>query len=990
MIHPTHFQEWVDSAIAPELISLNLKSLTGTQGYDELLYSDQLPRRNTGRLSDNYLKRYEHLEEGGWYCGTINPITGSESLWGCFKPDKPRINSENGKPIKYEHPPKVPTEAFFLRVTWEIGLKIATLCGLEDAYLKRIAALIGITSTETFLKFEDLGFWQFVKANLVPIILTEGAKKAASLLSAGYCTIALPGIWNGYRQPKDNFGNVIGLPYLIPQLEVFATQEREISFCFDHDPKPKTAQNVRGAITKTGKLLSAFGCKVSVITWTSEEKGVDDLIALKGHEYFSSCYLSRLAIEEYQLTELLDLTPLIDLTINERYLPSFLIPPKNAKIIGIRSIQGTGKTEWLAKLIEPMIERGEKVVVIVHREQLAIALAERFGIDYRTEVYHSDTKGILGYTLCVDSLHERANPPFNPHSWEGASVIIDEAEQVFWHLLNGQTCLKNRVAILKTLKKLIQITLSTGGRVYLADADLSPIAINYVKSLAGFYAPTWIVNNTSIPNTGKRKCYQFTGNDPSSLLSELIKAVFKGEKPFILTDGQKHRSKYGTRNLEYDLRKRFPHLKILRIDSESVADPYHKAYGCMGQLNEMLLNYDIVIASPTIETGVSIDIQHFSSVWVISHGVQTVDAVCQGIERVRDDIPRYIWLKGFSPNRIGSGSIDVRTLLASTHKIAQTNIQLMLHAGFHEFDGVKYVEENDEYAGLSPSLLAWAKRACVLNYSCRAFREQILKKLTTMGYDVIPFSPNDNNAVQIKEEITLSRDENYTKHCQKVSVCDNPTDVEFDELSEKRAKTEEELLKLKKGRLVRRYLTENITSDLIVKDDEGWYKKIRLHYFLSVGQDQLSERDRKTLQQILEGGEGELFKPDLNSSLLSIKIGALKLLNIAQFFDLEQEFTTQSLKEWFEKISQPIPRSQIKSILGMNINPEKDTPIAVAQRLLGLLGLKMSYLGRFGSPENRQRVYRMQTLDPDRRSLIFERWIKNFMSTPCINNEIEI
>lgn len=61
--------------------------------------------------------------------------------------------------------------------------------------------------------------------------------------------------------------------------------------------------------------------------------------------------------------------------------------------------------------------------------------------------------------------------------------------------------------------------------------------------------------------------------------------------------------------------RKFPHLRILRIDSESVADPSHTAFGCIAHLNEILTQYDLVIASPSLETGVSINIRgHFDGV----------------------------------------------------------------------------------------------------------------------------------------------------------------------------------------------------------------------------------------------------------------------------------------------------------------------------------------------------------------------------------------
>ncbi len=104
-IHPQHFQEWLDSAVDPDLIRLNVLSIDGTDPLEYLLIA--LPpkeRRNDGRLRTQWLKKYAHTELGGWWCSGIDLLTGDDSLWGCFKPDQPRRNKK-GKLIKYEHPP---------------------------------------------------------------------------------------------------------------------------------------------------------------------------------------------------------------------------------------------------------------------------------------------------------------------------------------------------------------------------------------------------------------------------------------------------------------------------------------------------------------------------------------------------------------------------------------------------------------------------------------------------------------------------------------------------------------------------------------------------------------------------------------------------------------------------------------------------------------------------------------------------------------------
>ena len=105
-----HYQEWLNSAIAPSLIERNLKSLEGQQALDALLYSEELPRLNTGILSSSLLKRYSHVEKGGWVCRSLDPLNNWQEMeWSQLKPDSPRENHK-GDLLKYESPLKPPSE----------------------------------------------------------------------------------------------------------------------------------------------------------------------------------------------------------------------------------------------------------------------------------------------------------------------------------------------------------------------------------------------------------------------------------------------------------------------------------------------------------------------------------------------------------------------------------------------------------------------------------------------------------------------------------------------------------------------------------------------------------------------------------------------------------------------------------------------------------------------------------------------------------------
>jgi hypothetical protein len=718
-----------------------------------------------------------------------------------------------------------------------------------------------------------------------------------------------------------------------------------------------------------------------VARWDKSHKGVDDFIAAKGEDEFDRVFCDRISLDQFKIENFSALTP--DLTINERYISQSLEVPESAKIIGIKAPKGTGKTEFIAAKIAPALAKGDRVLVLTHRVQLGLELSRRFGVNYRSELAKSEDGSLLGYCLCIDSLHGKANPRFNPNDWENTTVIIDECEQVFWHLLNSPTCEQYRTKIIDSLRELLRTAIATGGKIYLADADLGMNAISYVQSLIGYGVESFIFKNTYTPL--KRDLYLFEGNDPSSLIQELEIAISSGQKAIVHTDGQKHKSKWGTRNLEYYLKKKSPNLKILRIDSESVSDRSHPAYGCMGNINQILPDYDLVICSPVIETGISIDVNHFDAVFAISHGVQSVDSFAQTLARVRAGIPRYIWVSEYSPNRIGNGSTDLKQLLAGEHFKAKNTIRTLQSVGLKEVSDFSFLEDDQKY---SPSLTLWGKNAIKNNLEGKNYRELLMKKLENEGYNITLIASGDKESIEaLKVEIKEAKNENYSEHKQAVLCSDRLSDCEYSSLKEKRELSEGERNQLKRARIERIYGI-NLTDELITKDDNNWYPQIRLHYFLTVGNDFLADRDQKKLDNSLENGEGKIFTPDMNRSLLSAKIQLLKILEVDQFFDSDREFTSHDLANWLERLKSPAFMGQIKSVLGFSLSTG-DTPISFAQRLLGLLGLKLTFIShRRYEDGSRRRVYRGCDPLADGRGEVFDQWLER--DRDAIERSIEI
>jgi hypothetical protein len=988
-----HLVEWQKSCVDEQLIALNVMALDGSAPSEYLLYSDALPRRNDGRISDRLLKRYEHIEEGGWWCSGVDLLTGGNDLWGCFKPERPRLSSDRNKPIKYEHPPQAPTGIFALRVPLHIWQRIGDRYG------------VNILSQES-------EFWQWLADNpTVPLCITEGAKKAGALLTAGYAAIALPGINNGYRTPKDETGKRIGKTHLIAQLQKLAVGGREIYLVFDRDTKPNTIKAVNAAIAKMGYLLSQAGCTVKVVTWDCQlGKGVDDLIANAGQEAFDAAYQKALSLDTWKAQGLASLTHTPNLTLNCRYLPDDLEIPDTAKLIGIKSPKGTGKTRSLEQIVAKAKERQQWVLVIGHRVRLVEELCQRFGLKYITEVRDNLKGQVGGYGLCIDSLHPNSQAQFNAADWSNGVVIIDEVEQVLWHGLNSDTCRSNRVAILKSFKSLMQNVLGDNGQVYVADADLSNISLDYLTSLAGIPLDAFIIQNDWKPSEQEAwQVYRYLENNPKRWVKDLVKHIKDGGKPFVCLSAQKLTSQWGTQTLESYLNKQFPELKILRIDSESLAEPTHPAYNCIVDLDRTLANYDIVLASPVIETGISIDLQnHFTSVWSLAQGVQTATSVCQALGRIRANIPRYLWIAAYGFNQIGNGSTSIPALMTSGNRLTELNIRLLQQSDFESLDDIDTGFQVE-------SLLCWTKMAVRVNASMTNYRDCVLALLEQEGHKIKlknqkAKSKSDRTSETVKnridslaeawervksqnqltEAINTVKEQNYQAECQAIAMAKNLSEDEYRFLKKRLVKTLIERRSLRKYELKQRYGIA-ITPQLVALDDDDWYQKLRLHYFLTIGRSYLADRDTAIARKLLEQGHGSIFFPDFNGSQLGAIIGTMEVLGIRTLLadrDRELRNGDRDLNQLADLVRKN--STQIKTIMRISIS-KKASPIMIIRRFLEKIGYGLVNTSCEGDRYKRIRVYRVAIPD-DNREAVFKQWLLKDRkypgsSEPCLDEK---
>jgi hypothetical protein len=795
-----------------------------------------------------------------------------------------------------------------------------------------------------------VGFWDWVRDNNIPVKLAEGTKKAGCLLLLGYAAISLNGIWMGRRVIyRESDGKNIG-ERLHEDLLEFDTPGREITFTFDY----REGNYFQSVEYKAARATA--GCLQNAIAFIAQlpgpEKGIDDFAAVGGD--VDAVISAARSIDEIQKQFFLwlgkenkkkawALTHSVAWECNQRYLD---IPYPDSGLICVKSPKGSGKTVALRKLAAKAQAENRKVLVLTHRIVLGRAICAVVGIPWIEEMNSDGDRFIegkaLGHGLCIDSLHPTSQASFDPLAWEGALIIFDEAEQVFWHALNSSTCRENRQAILASLKILLPTVLNSGGQVILQDADLSDFSIDFVREFPGIDIKPWIaVNHWQPSEPWKIKFYDTqhvkggTKDDPSGLLKDSVARVTQGAKIWVCCDSQKAKSKFGSKNLEKFYRSRCPGKKILRIDAETVANPEHPAYQCSEKITELAALYDIVICSPSLATGVSVELRgHFNAVFGIFQGAISDNEVRQSLARVREPINRFVWCRQISVGKIGNGEANYKEVAKSKEKDCRYNLQLL-----RDFD-LDLDKAHDPVV-----LRYWAKYAARVNSSIWDFRETVREGLEAEGHIITDCGDDDRDTAG---EIKTLRILNQVEEALAVAEAEDIDRKEFEELEQKRSKTDAERYKQEKFRLKEIYQVKEVTPTLRQLHQDRWHGKIQLEYLLTHNPNFILMRDRKNIDSQLKNGDGQLCLQDVRQSMCKVTVH--KLLNTLQFCDPTKEWSNKS-PEILEFAGKALKfAADIKTFTGIKVSPKKvaENPIGVVGSFLGQLGLKFA-----GSPQRR-------------------------------------
>jgi len=277
----------------------------------------------------------------------------------------------------------------------------------------------------------------------------------------------------------------------------------------------------------------------------------------------------------------------------------------------------------------------EKILLIGHRQALIKDLCDKFSLN----CYLDDGKFSRGenyerkkrYGVCLDSLWKIKDDEFD-------TIVIDEVEQVLCHFLS-ETIGSNGIYIFKIFQEIIK----KAKRVVVIDADLGWITFNTLTAIRNHQKldqpNSRIYLNTWLPPRKELLLY----DSDKHLISDLFQSIEDGKKVFVTSN-----SKNMVVDLNHSIENKFQgKFKTLLITSENSKNKEIQCF--ISNIKDEIQNYDVVLSSPSLGTGIDITFDNNESKIDCVYGffknqINSHFEIDQQLARVRNPKEVKVWI----------------------------------------------------------------------------------------------------------------------------------------------------------------------------------------------------------------------------------------------------------------------------------------------------------------------------------------------------------
>lgn len=914
------------SAIPQPLMDANVQILSGEDALAYLL-EDKVSKMQ--RVSSyitkpvqQLLSRYDHLKAGIWATTYGVPYA---------KPIHPRMDPYKfSKRIKYETPPGASATPILPHVD-----KV-TAAAIYQRY--HVQPLPG------------QGFWDVVELHGLPVALTEGLKKALSLIAHGIPAIALRGVTQWHLK---------GTPELHPEIAQLATQGRKLYIVFDQDTKPKTIANVQKQVWKLGAALETNGCRVFCPVWEPElGKGVDDVLYRQGEtaqDWLAQLLKTAPTLKAYKrdrktaatldlIERLNTLTFPIERDTEGEYLPE--LPPLTPGAIHVvDATMNTGKTYRIGRdWVQTALQEDKHVLVLSPLNSLGQQTAKDWGI------LHIHDQGANGESQrnFWEAARKRAAIVLCPDSigklpewfWTKPLVlIVDEGNQVTEHICQGDTLKSRYGAVLERIASAAKHAIASGGAIVLSEDGIPDRAVTFWQTISEATAVRCLRHRKQgIPWS----CTVYTGA-ASGFRQALLSTISQGDRILFVTASQRE-----AKRVERVLKD---HYKVIRIDSETNENG---AFNLFFKAPDQWLSVhqpEVLILSPSAKSGVSIEGRvtaeeaYFTEVWGYFPALST-DTHLQLLGRYRPPVPRRLFVPPFI---LGTGD----ELHASPKRIKrrlQNNIDTLAQ--------VFELTPRSELEKLEVAILDYLAVARAASGRQKSIaQDALIARLEASGHQVSTLKVE--GVPPITQQWKDIQDEIWQEEAQEIAQ----VQVESGQDSNWAHRTLDSMESSREARIIaHKVLWREAFPGVLFDDPDEVYQAITKDYgsmrrgvllqAQAMNLEAVKASDRTAAESILNGSvraAHRLPKTYIRAAMIH-RLGVLALMDGQSWSNRDRRCI--AIKRMALKYA-----DEIQYWLRLTIKPEQ-TPSEIANKLLRKLGLEAVSTARPGKrTETRNRVY---------------------------------
>lgn len=600
----------------------------------------------------------------------------------------------------------------------------------------------------------------------------------------------------------------------------------------------------------------------------------------------------------------------------------------------IQSEKGTGKTEFLRGALATL--KGS-VLLISHRIALIQQTCRRLGLDCYLDFNGKLRNQRLG--ICWDSLHRLEN---HGGLTRYKTILIDESEQVLAHALADTMSGEVRDRNFKIFEELLKAEWVRGGkrlpgaeRVVALDADLG---------FTTFATLTRLVNNGAwalrpahvVINRYRRPGHIQVFDDRNQLIADLVKSLREGKRVFVTSN-----AKGRINALAEGIVSEFGgSIRLLRITSET--NTSEEAVRFISNPSMEALNYDVILASPTIGTGVDITFKDNAALIDVVYGlfkdsITTHFDMDQQLGRVRHPGEVKVWI---SPRRFRfDTAIDV--VRSDIHRQNLFKSVLLRYE-----DGKPVYDMDDRFIEMA-SLIVSRQRASKNNV-----KKHFIEHKEQQGYSI---EIVEKDADLSREGAIIDRlggKLSEQKRMDTLMAAEPLRYAAFQEI-EARAKRNGEISQAERWSLARtkieRFYRTRISPKIITLDEEGRYRgRVRLfeEVLLALESSSWSELRRHLTERSAYLGMASRFRKSRKEAVDTVLhlLGLTPILKDGQF-DLEATITTDDLNA-FGKESLKL-KPIMENLLEIEVRRDVDTkPMTQLNAILKMMGLRCVVTGK--------------------------------------------